>query len=342
MAAGGQLLAGPRNRKNRAGQPATTVPGSTSLVTTAPAPTSAPSPMVTPARITAPLPTDAPRLTRDGTTLPYPSIPCGARVRIVDEYHPMPDEHFILDGDAFAEERMAGNPAASTDHRILFDLDKRINARVVADSATAEMDERPEGHTLAELNCGVSAAAVIERGTVGHGVLRGKGSGESTTRPPWARMLRVVSLLRGWRQFDPSLLESNRLDGVQLIEDQASARAGKNGSPRCHRRKPAQMEIGHQTLAVVNVDVGNVLDARLAMGASAGGNAPRRSANDLIDHGQIIRCKLANYIDVLPEAAWPRPNDVDVVRFAQFAGIDNVADATDGVLEQIRMRGRPG
>src|SRR5262245_10890073 len=65
-----------RNRKNLAGHPATTAPGRTSFVTTAPAPTRAPAPMVTPARITAPLPIEAPLQTRVDTTFQSASV-CG-------------------------------------------------------------------------------------------------------------------------------------------------------------------------------------------------------------------------------------------------------------------------
>src|SRR5712691_3660455 len=47
----------------RAGTPATTSPGATSLVTTAPAPTRAPAPIRIPPRTTTPEPRDAPRST---------------------------------------------------------------------------------------------------------------------------------------------------------------------------------------------------------------------------------------------------------------------------------------
>src|SRR5262245_37515164 len=65
-----------RLRRTRAGTPATTAPGATSRVTTAPAPIRAPAPTVTPARMTAPLPIEAPRHTRVGTTCQSASV-CG-------------------------------------------------------------------------------------------------------------------------------------------------------------------------------------------------------------------------------------------------------------------------
>src|SRR5262245_21420773 len=71
-----------RRRKNRAGQPATTAPGSTLRVTTAPAPTIAPSLMVTPGRMTAPLPIDAPRQTRVGINCQSASV-CRAPSAVV-------------------------------------------------------------------------------------------------------------------------------------------------------------------------------------------------------------------------------------------------------------------
>src|SRR5262245_44363442 len=64
----------PGDLKARAGLPATTPPGGTSFVTTAPAPTSAPSPIVTPHRMTAPLPIDARRPTHVGTTVHSVSV----------------------------------------------------------------------------------------------------------------------------------------------------------------------------------------------------------------------------------------------------------------------------
>src|SRR5439155_10328343 len=71
-----------RIRRKRAGHPATTAPGSTLRVTTAPAPTRAPSPITTPAMTTAPLPTDAPRHTRVGTSCQSAAV-CGSPSSLV-------------------------------------------------------------------------------------------------------------------------------------------------------------------------------------------------------------------------------------------------------------------
>ena len=139
----------------RAGTPATTVPGATSRVTTAPAPTKAPAPMVTPPRITAPLPIEAPRQTRVGNHLPVglglePAVGRRARVEIVDEHDPVADEDLVLDRHALADERVALDLASGADHGVLLDLDEGADPGVVADLASIEVNERVQGDVFAQ------------------------------------------------------------------------------------------------------------------------------------------------------------------------------------------------
>src|SRR5260370_42451478 len=69
-------------RSTRPGFPATVAFAGTSLITTAPAPTSAHSPMVTPHKMVTPLPMLAPRLTVVGTTFQSGSV-CNAPLTFV-------------------------------------------------------------------------------------------------------------------------------------------------------------------------------------------------------------------------------------------------------------------
>ena len=108
-------------RRRRAGTPATTLPGSTSRVTTAPAPTSAPAPIATPPSTTAPEPIDAPRSTTVRSSSSRPSV-CSAPelavargTLVVDEHHAVADEHLVLDRHAVADERVALDLAARAD-----------------------------------------------------------------------------------------------------------------------------------------------------------------------------------------------------------------------------------
>src|SRR5690606_20983613 len=66
----------------------------------------------------------------------------GTRVAVVREYHAVPDEYFVFNGHAFAEERVRGDLAACADRRVLLDLDECADPRVVPDGATVEVDER--------------------------------------------------------------------------------------------------------------------------------------------------------------------------------------------------------
>jgi hypothetical protein len=60
---------------------------------------------------------------------------------IVDEHHTVSDKHFVLNGDAFAHERMRGNLALAANRRVLLDFDKRADPSPVADVAAVEIDE---------------------------------------------------------------------------------------------------------------------------------------------------------------------------------------------------------
>ena len=143
--------------KARAGRNARDgLPGATSRVTTAPAPTSAPAPMRTPPSTTAPDPIEAPRSTTVGSSSQSsavwssPEAAVAARPLVVDEHDAVADEHLVLDRDAVADERVALDLAAGADHGAALDLDERADPRAVADRAAVEVRERLHDDVLAE------------------------------------------------------------------------------------------------------------------------------------------------------------------------------------------------
>ena len=114
-----------------AGTPATTAPGATSVVTTAPAPTSAPAPMRTPpederAGADASRAARRRRVSSSQSSLGLKRAVRRRRARalVVDEHHAVPDEHLVLDLDARADERVALDLAARADRDAALDLDE--------------------------------------------------------------------------------------------------------------------------------------------------------------------------------------------------------------------------
>src|ERR1700720_1884167 len=63
------------------------------------------------------------------------------RVRIINESYAVADEHVVFDRDALANEAMAGDLAVLSDSRVLLNLNKSPDFRVVTDFATIKIDE---------------------------------------------------------------------------------------------------------------------------------------------------------------------------------------------------------
>ena len=128
-------------------------------MTTAPAPISASFPTVTPPITIAPDPIVTPLPIVTGA-LPV-VVPCKVTVLIrrlrelvVDEHHPVADEHAVADPHAVADERVALDLAALADHSSALNLDERADARSGTDAAAVEIREREDDDTLAELDVG--------------------------------------------------------------------------------------------------------------------------------------------------------------------------------------------
>src|SRR5262249_8974244 len=130
--------------------------------------------------------------------------------------------------------------------------------------------------------------------------------------------------------LDAAVVELDRLGGVQLVEDQALARAGEDHLPDLDRRQPVDVEVGRQPLAVVDVDVGDVLDGRVGGGAPPGGDAPGRGPQDVVDDRQVVRRQVPDDVHVVLEQAEVNAHAVDVVQFAQLAAVDHLLDQADG------------
>src|SRR5262245_32965870 len=77
----------------------------------------------------------------------------GARVAVVGEHDPVPDEDFVLDGHTGADEGMTGDLAAGTDVGASLDLDECPDAGVVPDVASVKVSEAVDDHVPTQLNC---------------------------------------------------------------------------------------------------------------------------------------------------------------------------------------------
>src|SRR5438876_9104588 len=82
---------------------------------------------------------------------------CGARVGVVDEGDAVADEDVVLDGHAFANERVAGDLAVLADVRVLLNFDKGTDLGVVAYFAAIEVDEPRQLDAFAQLHIGRNA-----------------------------------------------------------------------------------------------------------------------------------------------------------------------------------------
>src|SRR5437762_12821750 len=63
-------------------------------------------------------------------------------VAVVDEHHAVADEDAVLDRHAPAHEAVARDLAVAADHRAALHLDERADARVIADAAPVQVDQR--------------------------------------------------------------------------------------------------------------------------------------------------------------------------------------------------------
>ena len=84
-----------------------------------------------------------------------------ARIAVVDEYHPVPDEHVVFNGDAFADKGMARNLAAAAHFGILLNLDKGADLSLVAHFAAVQVDELRQADATPQLDVGGNAQKVI-------------------------------------------------------------------------------------------------------------------------------------------------------------------------------------
>src|ERR1700693_4387359 len=83
-----------------------------------------------------------------------------ARVGIVNESYAVTNKHVVLDRDAFANEAMAGDLAILSDSRILLNLNKSPNFRVVTDFATIKIDELRQFDVLTKFDVGGNAVMI--------------------------------------------------------------------------------------------------------------------------------------------------------------------------------------
>ena len=118
-----------RRAIGRAGTPTTVVPGSTSLRTTAPAPTTAPSPIVTPGRMRAPTPIMAERADDDPTTHRHTR----GDVRVVPDDTVVIDRGLGVDDRATADRRCCVHHGTGQHGRTRTDRGARRDHREPAD-----------------------------------------------------------------------------------------------------------------------------------------------------------------------------------------------------------------
>jgi len=69
---------------------------------------------------------------------------------VVNKDNAMPNEDFIFNRDAIADEAVAGDLAASADARAALNLDKRSDTAVIANFASVHIHERTHPHACAQ------------------------------------------------------------------------------------------------------------------------------------------------------------------------------------------------
>ena len=70
-----------------------------------------------------------------------PAVSASVWILVISEHHAVTDEDFILNGDALAYEGMRRDLAASTDDRVLLNLDEGADLGVVANAAAVQIDQ---------------------------------------------------------------------------------------------------------------------------------------------------------------------------------------------------------
>ncbi len=137
--------------------------------------------------------------------------------------------------------------------------------------------------------------------------------------------------------IDAAVVDLDLLGRVQIVENQALARSGEDHLPKLHRRQPIHMEVGHHPVAVIHVDISDVLDVRVGVSASPGGDAPRLVIEHIIDNRQIMRRQIPDDIDIVLKKPEVDADRVHVIEVAQFSVFDQLLDAPHGRVEEVRV-----
>ena len=138
-------------------------------------------------------------------------------------------------------------------------------------------------------------------------------------------------------QLDAPVVDFDRLGGVELVEDQALARPREDHLADLHRRQPVDVEVRQHPVVVVHVDVGDVLDVAVGVGASPRRDAPGLAAKYVVDDRQVVGGEIPDDVDVVLEEPEVDPDAVDVVEVAQLPVFHQLLDPADRVVEQVGM-----
>src|ERR1035441_5595228 len=75
-----------------------------------------------------------------------------ARISVVGENDIVPDENFLLQRHAFADESVAGNFAAAPDFRALLDFNERADLHIIADFTPVKIGETEDANVSSQLD----------------------------------------------------------------------------------------------------------------------------------------------------------------------------------------------
>src|SRR5947207_396863 len=81
-----------------------------------------------------------------------------------------------------------------------------------------------------------------------------------------------------------------------------------------------------QSLTIIDVHIGNVLNVGIGVCTSPSRNAPGVAAQDVVDNRQVVRGQVPNHVHVVLEQPEVDPHAVHVVQVAELAAVHQLAD----------------
>src|SRR4029079_10911040 len=104
------------------------------------------------------------------------------------------------------------------------------------------------------------------------------------------------------------------------------------------RVEPAHVHVrGDVDVEVTKLEMGDILGPTARVAVPPGGHPVRRSAEQEVDDGDVVRCEIPEDVDIELVQTEIEPSSVDVADMSELATLDDVAQLPDGgvVLERV-------